>query len=209
MAAYWFLAFTAIMFDETFPLWCAAPLGSGGLGLDTTALGWLLTAGGFMLLTFQLIVLPMLTRCFSSTSLFKGGCALAAIGYPAFPFIARLGTRTRMPALLVAIALLKSCQAAGFTAVFMLINHSVPPSQRGRAQGLSMGIAAGFRAVGPAAGATLFAWSLTNSLHVPGLDVHFVFVLCALCSIGTALFAHTSLPRRFNEATPERPRLEG
>ena len=41
--------------------------------------------------------------------------------------------------------------------------------------------AAFMRASGPLIGSVSFAWSLTNGIDAPGLDVSFVFLLCGAC----------------------------
>ena len=63
-----------------------------------------------------------------------------------------------------------------FTCTFTILNNSVPPSRRGRMQGVAMTVGSAARAVGPTLGAELLAWSLTNGLPPP-LDVHLVPML--------------------------------
>ena len=47
------IAIVDIIHNEVFPLWCVAPVASGGLALDSTSVGWLLCASGGMLLLYQ------------------------------------------------------------------------------------------------------------------------------------------------------------
>ena len=100
-------------------------------------------------------------------------------------------------ALITVLCLLRVLQAAAgaamFTSTFIIINNSVDASNRGRVNGLSMALAAAFRALGPVVGANSFAWALTNGLGAP-FDVHFTFNLCALLGMGTSLFGLRWLP---------------
>ena len=207
LLTYIMLAFTSIMFDEILPLWCTAPRASGGLDLQTSAIGGVLTFSGFALLSFNLCVLPCLFTRISHTSLLKISCIVCAVLYFTFPAIASMPEGdASMAALLVAITLNRFGTASGFTSVFILINNSVRRDERARAHGLGMAGAAAVRSVGPLLGASTFAWSLTNTWQVPLLDVRMVFWLCSLGSLATGLLVHRHCPPSYNdEATAAAP----
>ena len=198
LAGYAMVALTGIMFDELFPLWCAAPVASGGLGVEASTIGGLLTASGAALLIFQLLVLPIVAARVPLDRLFKVSCLLNAIVCSVFPLVALAEEPSRTLLLLLAIIMYRCANSGCFTCIFVLINNSVRASDRGRVQGLAMAGAAAMRAAGPLISSMLFAWSLTNELHTPFLDVHFVFLLCSLAAAGTGVFALRYLPAKYN-----------
>lgn len=210
LVGYAMVAFTGIMFDELFPLWCAAPAASGGLGVEASAIGGLLTISGASLLFYQIFMLPMVVARFSLDQLFKFSCFLASLVFAFFPLITLASEPGRSILLLSAIVAYRCANAGCFTCIFIFVNNSVRASDRGRVQGLAMAGAAAMRAAGPLFSATLFAWSLTNKLGVPLLDVHFVFILCSIAAAGTGCFAIAFLPPKYNgELYPTRaPRAE-
>lgn len=88
-----------------------------------------------------------------------------------------------------------------FTCTFMLINNSVPATDRGTVNGLGMTLGSIGKGIGPAIGAPLFAWSASNGLGYP-FDYHLVFTLAALTcvlSAGIAFRLPFSLERPFSE----------
>ena len=79
-----------------------------------------------------------------------------------------------------------------------VINNSVDSGRRGRVNGLAMGVASFFKAIGPIGGTALFAWSLTNSLSAP-FDVHFCYYVMFILASGTALAAQFRLDPSLND----------
>ena len=80
-----------IMFNEVFPLWCVAPVDAGGLGLESSTLGWLLSASGASLLSFQLLIFPAIARRVAITRLCQLGVAATVVLYVLLPFVPLLG----------------------------------------------------------------------------------------------------------------------
>jgi len=195
---YSLVAGCCIMFDEVLPLWCVAPESSGGLGFNTTENGVLLTIAGAALMFFQLFGLPWLSARVSHDRLFKQSTFVASGAYVLLPMVANAPAAARWPLLLTLIVLVRCVQGASFVAIFVMINNSVLPGERGRVQGLAMAGAAAMRAICPVLGASLFAWSLTNKLSVPGLDVYFIFLISGLASVATAAAAVRHLPPEYN-----------
>ena len=87
-----------------------------------------------------------------------------------------------------------------FTSGFIFINNSIThPSLLGTINGLTQTINLCFRTVAPAAGASVFAWSIARRGAFP-LDYHFFFVLQAgvqilLLGITASLPAHVDQPK--------------
>mmetsp|Transcript_44482 Transcript_44482/g.104413 ORF Transcript_44482/g.104413 Transcript_44482/m.104413 type:complete len:127 (-) Transcript_44482:132-512(-) len=87
-----------------------------------------------------------------------------------------------------------------FSATFMLINNSVTRSKRGRVNGLAMAIGSLFKAIGPAVGGSVFAWSLTT--QVPLVDSTFVFVAVGVLELLVGVLS-LLLPTSLNSAIAE------
>eukprot|EP00965_Chrysotila_dentata_P020014 662508-Pleurochrysis_carterae.AAC.2 len=47
---------------QVFPIWCVAPLESGGLGLDSSNIGAVMAVAGVALVAFQFGIYPKLAR---------------------------------------------------------------------------------------------------------------------------------------------------
>ena len=194
---YFFIAFNDIVYNEVLPLFCVAPAASGGLGFESKTLGWLLSASGLSLLTYQLLVFPPLSRRVSIGRL----CTLATLAsgvlyglLPSILFAAGSGRGGIWTLLLVHSSLLRFALGTAFTCTFTLLNNSVPAEARGRMQGVAMTVGSGARALGPTLGSELFAWSLTNSLPLP-FDVHFVFLFMGLLTAVPVAIALTTFTR--------------
>merc|ERR1712032_1314582 len=61
----------------------------------------------------------------------------------------------------VRLALILTC----FTSAFVILNNAVPIQSRGRLNGVLVSVVSVFKAIGPALGAVLFAWSVSEPHH--------------------------------------------
>ena len=186
---YAMLALMDIMMQELIPLFCYAPVASGGLGVEASAVGAVLTATGVSILSFQVLMLPCLLKRFSTTGLLRASTLLLVPIVILMPNVSLAPVPLRWPLFVVLISASKALAGAFFTCSFMLINNSVPPGGRGSVQGIAMMLASVSRGVGPVAASMLFAWSLVNGLDVPGLGVRFVFLLSGLMGLVSWLVA--------------------
>ena len=174
----------SIVFDEVLPLWCVAPVSHGGLGFSTADIGVLLTVAGIALFLFQLYMMPCLLHRNSPTRLFKQTTFSSAVCYMLLPLVARAPSPAlRWTMLIVLVVLMRCVQGMAFMNIFVMINNSMLAGERARVQALALNGAAGLRTICPVLGATLFAWSRTNGLSVPGLEAAFIFVLSTLISV--------------------------
>ena len=135
------------------------------------------------------VLLPRISMRTTISRIFYVSMALCAVCYVAVPALGAAPPAAKWPLLLLAVVLVRFAQAGAFTSVFIMINNSVAAQQRGGVQGLAMAGAAFMRASGPLIGSVSFAWSLTNGIDAPGLDVSFVFLLCGVCSAATGAYA--------------------
>eukprot|EP01006_Ploeotia_vitrea_P016733 TRINITY_DN47579_c0_g1_i1.p1 TRINITY_DN47579_c0_g1~~TRINITY_DN47579_c0_g1_i1.p1 ORF type:complete len:554 (-),score=235.31 TRINITY_DN47579_c0_g1_i1:40-1701(-) len=189
-----------IMFGEAFPLFAATSIEDGGLGFKETQIGLCLTIAGAAILVFNLFLFPRVAAKFGVIGSFRASVWSFVPMAFAFPSISQL---TGSPALLwtslLSIFMLRNAAAStAFTSTFMLINNSVPTSQRGSVNGLAMAIASVFKAIGPSLGGAIYAGSLTGGLAWP-LDFHLVFYVTGAFSLITLCLSH-KLPERLNHA---------
>ena len=182
-----------------------APEAAGGLGVDATMLGWILSISGGALLVFQLAVFPALSRRFSITRLCLVGTATSGFLYALLPFMPLFRHRTLVIVmLLVQQSLLRFSLGTAFTCTFTVLNNCVPAEARGRMQGVAMMIGSLSRAIGPTMGAELFAWSLTNGLRFP-FDVHFVFMLMCILNLAPVALALSTFTPALDLPMPAAP----
>ena len=133
LVGYFGLAFSAIMFDEIFPLFCVAPAASGGLGLETSSVGGVLTVAGVALVIYMFVLLPRISKRTTISRLFHVSMALCAVCYVAVPALGAAPPAAKWPLLLLAVVLVRFAQAGAFTSIFIMINNSVAAQQRAAA----------------------------------------------------------------------------
>ena len=122
------LAWEDIMLQELIPLFCYAPVASGGLGVEATAVGAVLTATGFSILGFQILLLPCLLKCMPTTSLLRVSTLLFIPIVVLMPSVSLVPPSLRWPAFVALVSASKALAGAFFTCCFMLINNSVAVS---------------------------------------------------------------------------------
>ncbi|KAK2467032.1 hypothetical protein APHAL10511_001290 [Amanita phalloides] len=188
------LCFSATAFDVVFALFCYTPIRSGGLGLDTSQIGYSLAAAGVISSFIQIVFLPSLLNIFNNAKLYSFCMALWPFAFAVLPFlnsIAVIGmdpsTGTINPyafaplwvGIAVALSIARfSCIA--FSVNMILIKNNVPnPSSLGATNGLvhlSMCLS---RAFAPAIVSAAFSWSLERNT----LGGHMWVLLMVLISI--------------------------
>ena len=189
------------------PLWCLAPVESGGLAVGTGTIGAVGAATGVALALYQFCVFSRISRQFALVDIFRCSAYMCTPLFLVFPAVARAKSHTARLIFLVCVnSAVQLIQSSMFTANFSIINNSVVTAQRGSVNGLAMGIASFFKATGPMAGTALFAWSLTNGLPSP-LDVHFCYVLMCGIAMFTALLAR-QIPASLSSPLPEPDHVE-
>jgi hypothetical protein len=184
---YTLLAFVYIVHNEVFSLWVIVPVDKGGLGFHTGQIGLLLGIGGGVLIVFQTFIYPFAVRKIGVVRAFQigtfGGTFIFFL-YPLTSNFADTGDNINWilwTSLILVIAVKTCCGGFSFSSIFVLVSNCAPGSQAGAANGLNQSSAALARAVGPAIGGALFAWSNENGLPFP-LDYHLVFNMLSLIS---------------------------
>eukprot|EP01090_Pellita_catalonica_P019715 TRINITY_DN6794_c0_g1_i1.p1 TRINITY_DN6794_c0_g1~~TRINITY_DN6794_c0_g1_i1.p1 ORF type:complete len:499 (+),score=71.37 TRINITY_DN6794_c0_g1_i1:101-1597(+) len=198
---YGVLGFWTVVFDEVFSIWSVnEPDEGGGLDFNSVEIGLTFAAGGITLVVTQLFIYPRVCAWFGPLKTHTYaliGCIPLVIAIPCLTYIAHVRWLLYL-LLFPTFSLMRGVRTLCFTSVFMLVNHSAPPSQLGAANGIAQSAASFTRAVGPAAGAALFAWSVNNGVSLFALD-HFLIFEVMILFIGFGLVFAYALPKSINE----------
>ncbi|CAM9948125.1 unnamed protein product, partial [Phaeothamnion confervicola] len=165
VACYTVLAMAHVLFDETVPLWCKVAPADGGLGFDARRIGALLSAGGVSLMLITLFIMPRMGRAGYLRMLRWGGLGSAPL-FALYPLQALLvhadGSFSPWlwPVLVAAAAWRNLVSTMSFTAVIVLLNHTVPADRLGFVNGVGQLFASAARTVGPALGGVLWSYSV-------------------------------------------------
>jgi MFS family permease len=205
--AYVLHSFTVQTEFDTFPLWTAAPVSAGGLGLESSETGGMLSAMGAAQLGFSLFIFPRIHQALGNLRSFRLLMVVQTPLHLLMPLASYITTAGYSPTLIwwyvVTIRSLNLCAISGaFTTLAISMNNSVTAQERGALNGLGMTLASIGKAVGPASGSPLFAWSLMNGFDTP-FDYHLVFYLYALMTMVILLWS-TMLPSSTNLSPEER-----
>lgn len=203
MAVYALWSFGALMVDETVALFALASLRFSAVQIGSAS-----AVAGLPLVLFQLLVFPrVVARLGARGALILFGLA-SAPAVLAIPLSAECEGGCRWGLLLGGLVAKTCLAAAGFTSLFILTNNAVTQAHRGVANGMGTVVSAVAKALGPAVGAPLFAWSITAAGRFYGFGRYYVFALAAaLCLLTSALMACSpaSLDRR-HDAEPSAAR---
>lgn len=190
-------------YTEIFSLWAVSPKKNGGLAFTTTDVGNVLALAGAGTLLFQLLAFPPIAKAIGPIAATRYSAYLALPLLCIFPFLADLHG-TLLWCLLIFAAVSKSALAvATLSGSFLLINNSVFPRQRGRANGLSVSAVSFFKAVGPGAGGAIFAWAQSRVSHIlPGNQMVF-FILGMVVVVDIILTYEPFLPKSVDKPKHE------
>ncbi|KAJ2995153.1 hypothetical protein HDV02_001038 [Globomyces sp. JEL0801] len=179
--AYLLLAFQSIVFMETFPLWAVAKPGIG-LGFNIQNIGICLSSIGVFTLLSQLFIYPWLATKMSPLSIFR------------YPTIGLLGVFLTLPMISAFIAPNPSLSYLLWPLLITImgINNSAAEGQLGIVNGMAQGAASFARAIGPALGGTVWAWSIQNNLPFPFNHV-FIFTFVGIFTAILLIHAFTVL----------------
>jgi MFS family permease len=189
--AYFMISVTAIIFDEVFPLWAQASIGSGGLSMTGATVGQIGSVTGIPMLFTTFFIFPLVTKkfgcvwCFRIAQLLSASFTLSVACVPFALSTLHLPDSWLVPVLMVLSSGSRCCAVVAFSSVFVLTNNSVGASQRGAVNGLSMTLGGVAKAVGPLAGSVIFAWSINNGVHRPPFNFMCIFIITLCIGIGT------------------------
>uniref|UniRef100_A0A5B7B9V3 Major facilitator superfamily (MFS) profile domain-containing protein n=1 Tax=Davidia involucrata TaxID=16924 RepID=A0A5B7B9V3_DAVIN len=170
-------------YTEIFSLWAVSPRKNGGLSYTTADVGEVLAISGFGLLLFQLFLYPLVERFLGAITVSRIGAVLTIPLLSSYPYAAMLSGFCLSLAVNCASVLKNVFSVSITTGLFLLQNRAVSQEQRGAANGISMSAMSLFKAIGPAAGGSLFSWAQRhqNAHLFPG--DHMVFFILNLIEL--------------------------
>ncbi|KAL3696350.1 hypothetical protein R1sor_010426 [Riccia sorocarpa] len=201
IAVYCVWCFMEIAFSEVFSLWSVSPREHDGLGLLTSDVGIVLAVSGASVFVFNMTLFPHLANYLGPILVTRVPAIICAPVLLLFPYVCKLEGTVQWLVLNILSLTRHILSTAVVTGTFMLTNNSVPTSQRGAANGLSLSCVSFFRTAGPAGAGSFFAWSQSrrDAKFLPGVQV--VFAMLEVWVI-LAIFATLPpfLPRSINRA---------
>ncbi|CAG8557427.1 1999_t:CDS:10 [Ambispora gerdemannii] len=202
LISYGMLAFL-IIFDEVYTIFAVTQVSDGGLGYRAQDLALSLAIMGFLTLICQFVIYPPLVRRVDPMQMFHIAWFLCIPVYMTFPLINTLkrslncyfesekgvivcpdqgdltSERIVWCVLLGTLALRFLSNVILFTSITIAISNTVSREVLGTVNGIGQTTASLARAIGPALGGILWAWSLNNNLKFP-FDRHFVFIVMSI-----------------------------
>ncbi|KAH9170240.1 MFS general substrate transporter [Lactarius sanguifluus] len=168
----------------------------GGLSMSPASIGLWMAGYGLMEGVFQFVAFPRIVRRFGPRRVFIASIILFAPVYTMLPF-ENLVLRHSSHGMNLAVGLLIVLQFSalnfsgmGFGAIFMYISSAAPNKRSlGATNGIAQTIVSIQRTVGPAAAASLFAFSLDHNI----LGGNFAYVVL-LAIVGVGLGVAVQLP---------------
>ncbi|KAH9046513.1 MFS general substrate transporter [Lactarius hengduanensis] len=169
IANYGTLALLEIAASALIPLIWSTAIELGGLGLTPADIGLWMSAYGCVSAVFQFAFFPRVVAHFGPGRVVVATVVAFGLLYALFPFenmLARgTGTASVVWPLIVLQLVAISVADMGFSSVFMFVASAAPNKRSlGALNGLAQTVVSTQRAVGPAAAASLFAFSLQNNI---------------------------------------------
>ncbi|KAH8989289.1 MFS general substrate transporter [Lactarius akahatsu] len=195
IANYGTIALLEIAASALIPLVWSTAIELGGLGLTPADIGLWMSAYGCVSAVFQFAFFPRVVAHFGPGRVVVATVVAFGLLYALFPFenmLARgTGTAGVVWPLIVLQLIAISVTDMGFSSVFMFVSSAAPNKRSlGALNGLAQTVVSTQRAVGPAAAASLFAFSLQNNI----LGGQFAYaVLLSFACVG--LCVAVQLPR--------------
>ncbi|MES1913531.1 MAG: hypothetical protein MHM6MM_005721 [Cercozoa sp. M6MM] len=157
-AQYSILSLVFLMFMTIFPLWASLDDERSGWEWPESNIGVVQGLGGVGILLTQLLLFARLVKRFGLLRTFKLAWIPVFVLLLSFPLLELLQTDgARWAVMAPWMLLFFSFTGVIYTVTFVLINNSVPNSQKGSANGLGQSLASLVRAFGPVLGAAIFS----------------------------------------------------
>jgi len=168
---YGLVAFTWVINDEVFPLFCASDERHGGMDFTSSQIGLALGWSGVVLITYQLTIFTWMANRFGLITLFRTSALMACVIFlitPVSGLVRKISDKLGWAVLLTALLARTIAGCGCFTCVMVLVNNSASSaSQRGKVNGVGQTFASLARGLGPAIAGTL--WSVSVRFYkVPG-----------------------------------------
>ncbi|KAL2818379.1 major facilitator superfamily domain-containing protein [Aspergillus granulosus] len=208
---YGILAYHSVSFDQLMPVFLSTPKSNddvtlpfkftGGLGLSTKTIGFMLAVQGVYSMIAQLWLFPFVVRHFGTLRTFRFVLLVWPPLYLLVPYLILLPEKLQMTAAYVALICKITFHVIAFPSTAILLANAAPSSKvLGSINGAAASTASLSRAFGP---------SVTGFLHSKGLDSGYSVIswwACGIvCTIGAiqSFWIEESEPHRGTEKTPE------
>lgn len=208
------LGFCFILFEETYPLWLTSTIASGGLAFTTSQIGLAMLQIGAWFLIVQLFIYPQIPHRIGMMNTHRLGVLIMIPVALTTPFINLVAhDQVLIWVCLVAIGFGQAfADACAFSTGMVFVNNSVDPRQFGEVNGIGQTGVALVRAIGPAIGGPLFAWSLTEGNEFP---FNYWFMFCFQSVFLIWLFCYSfflspsvTKPKVIYEPTKKHPEVQ-
>ncbi|CDH51879.1 mfs transporter [Lichtheimia corymbifera JMRC:FSU:9682] len=199
-AIYAMTAYQNVFYDELLPTWSATERDTGGLGLNSSEIGTVLSIGGFVTLFVQFFLYHRLTERLGTIRLFRSALFLSIFVYAVqgcvryladIPDLHGNSTKTWLFAgLMTEMALKTICQTIAMTGSIILINNAAKRQDSlATINALSQCCSSAMRALGPATCG--FIWSTTiAAVWLPfTVRAHLTWIILACIAVTTFLFS--------------------
>ncbi|MCJ1310479.1 hypothetical protein MMC25_004143 [Agyrium rufum] len=172
------LGMHSVAFDQMLPVFMhhprpntpySFPLGfSGGYGLDSKRIGFILMLNGLLGMAFQLIVFPPVAKRVGILKCLRVSALLFVGVYIIFPFTALISSENRQQVTgLILIVFKNWLTVFAFPCNAILLTNSSSSSKTlGTLNGVATSVAAIGRTIGPAAGGIMFTLGMSNGYGV-------------------------------------------
>mmetsp|Transcript_19598 Transcript_19598/g.25035 ORF Transcript_19598/g.25035 Transcript_19598/m.25035 type:complete len:525 (-) Transcript_19598:979-2553(-) len=199
-------AFTSIFYSEMNPLWYLASREAGGLDLTSANIGTIMSISGVGLFLYNGCIFPLMSHMLTPIRLIQFGLTGVAVFYAVVPFLSDIeppgfkfmNVDTWFYVLLQFSSMLGMIlRNHASVGINICVNNACVSSERGAMNGLVMALGSVFKAVGPLAGAEIFAWSINSGNSFP-FDYHFGFFVISILSFALVFYSKY-LPLSLNE----------
>ncbi|KAJ5711936.1 hypothetical protein N7488_006092 [Penicillium malachiteum] len=212
MIAYGILAYHSVSFDQLMPVFLSTPKSddriilplkfTGGLGLPTKTIGFMLAVQGVYSMIAQLWLFPFVVKHFGTLRTFRFVLLAWPPLYLAVPYLILLPTKLQMPAAYIALISKITLHVIAFPATAILLANSAPSSKvLGSINGAAASTASLSRAFGP---------TITGFLHSKGLQSGYSVLawwacgfVCVIGAIESFWMEESEEPERFKTREPK------
>eukprot|EP00736_Rhodelphis_marinus_P005089 Rmarinus@m.9381 len=201
IGTYMMIGLYDIMFLEVSAVWAVVSHEEGGLGLSSSQLGAVVGMGAGFAMLSQLFVFPRLADRYPSLTLFVWGMVISCPIVFLLPLVRELWSEDLewwfYGVLAIVLGIRAGLVMACFTCNFLAINNATGANERGVVNGIAMSLGSVAKAIGPAAGGSIFSISLSHGPQGYPLGSSTTFMVMALICLCVA-FAASRLPASLN-----------
>lgn len=175
---------------------------TGGLGLPTKTIGFMLAVQGVYSMIAQLWLFPFVVKHFGTLRTFRFVLLAWPPLYLAVPYLILLPTKLQMPAAYVALISKITLHVIAFPATAILLANAAPSSKvLGSINGAAASTASLSRAFGPTVTGLLHSWGLESGYSV--LAWWACGLVCVVGAIESFWMEESRDPEQFKNRKPE------